>query len=547
MCRIAHPQRSLGWLALTTALAAALAVGGRANAASPSLRVVPAHPAPAGGGSLDPTARRALRQGYLVPNQQGYERAKAAAARRRVRAGALAVRPPLGGASRRLAPQVGRTWTGGSTSDFAPSDSTGAVGTSRFVQLVNSAFSVYDKGASVPLGASPLSTLAGVNPADSLFDVQVIWDPTTKRFYYTMIDMNAAGNNLAFGFSRDPTPNGGSGSDWCKYTIGFGTQFPDFPKLGDSKNFALIGINAFIGPAFAGADVLAVHKPQSGSGCPSSPKLDARTGLQTNSSTPAFSPVPANEIDTRGSGWIVARPAPTPGTKLAVFKVTRDSNSGKAKIQKTSTNISVDKYAIPPAAPQAGTGATLDTLDARFTQAVGAIDPNHDDKFAIWTQHTIGGGGGSRVRWYEIDPSKPKLLQKDSASSSSLYEFNGAISPNRQVSGSTAKGGANMLMNFSSSSSASFPAIRIVSKKGRKSQSPQALVLASPGPLGGFDCSMPEDDATCRWGDYASATPDPKNKSKIWNVNQWASGELPACPGLGCVATWRSQNFVASP
>jgi hypothetical protein len=155
------------------------------------------------------------------------------------------VRPPLSGAGRRLAPQVGRSWTGGATNDFAPSDSTGAVGTSRFVQLVNSAFSVYDKGVSAPLATGPLSTLAGVSAGDSLFDVQVIWDPTTKRFYYAMIDMNPAGNNLAFGFSRDSTPNGGSGSDWCKYRIGFGTQFPDFPKLGDSKNFALIGVNVF--------------------------------------------------------------------------------------------------------------------------------------------------------------------------------------------------------------------------------------------------------------------------------------------------------------
>jgi hypothetical protein len=540
--------RNSAALAASVAFAAIALSPGASVLAAASLRVVPAHPTPVGGGKLGSTARRALRQGYLVPNQRAYERAKAAAARRLARARALAVPPPLGPAARRLAPQIGRSWTGGATDNFAPSDSTGAVGTSRFVQLVNSAFSVYDKGASAPLATGPLSTLAGADPGDSLFDVQVIWDPTTKRFYYTMIDMaNKSHNNLAFGFSKGSSPNGGSNSDWCKYKIGFGAQFPDFPKLGDSKSFALIGLNVFVGSAFAGAEVLAVHKPPSGSGCPGSPKLDTSAVLKTNSSTPAFSPVPANEIDTRGSGWVVARPTQTPSTKLAVFKVTKDSKSGKARIQRTSTNISVDKYAIPPAAPQAGTGATLDTLDARFTQAVGAIDPNRDDKFALWTQHTIAGGAGSRVRWYEIDPSKPKLLQKDSASSSSLYEFNGAISPNRQVSGSTAKGGANMLMNFSSSSAASFPEIGIVSKKGGKSQSPQALVLASPGPLGGFDCTMPEDDATCRWGDYASATPDPKDKSKIWNVNQWASGELPACTPLYCPATWRSQNFIASP
>src|SRR5204862_107421 len=132
--------------------------------------------------------------------------------------------------------------------------------------------------------------------------------------------------------------------------------------------------------------------PPSGSGCPSSPRVDTRTGLETNSSSPAFTPVPANEIDTKGSGWIVARPTATPSTKLAIFKVTKDADSGRAKIQKTSTNISVDRYDIPPPAPQEGSSATLDTLDARFTQAVAGLDPNHKDKLAIWTQQTIAGG-----------------------------------------------------------------------------------------------------------------------------------------------------------
>jgi hypothetical protein len=461
----------------------------------------------------------------------------------------LAVSPPLASASGRLAPSTGRSWSGASTSTFAPSDSTGAVGNSSFIQLVNSQFSIYNKTTNTPLATGTVSTLAGVSSADSVFDVQVIWDPTTKRFYYTMIDVaNSATNNLAFGFSKSSSPDSGSSSDWCKYSLGFGAQFPDYPKLGDSKSFALIGINVFAGSVFTGAEALAIHKPQSGSGCPSSPKVDTKTGLKTSSSSLAFSPVPANEIDTKGSGWIVARPTSTPSTKLAVFKVTKDSDSGQAKIQKTSANISVDKYNVPPPALQGGSTATLDTLDSRFTQAVAGVDPNHDDKFAIWTQQTIAGGGGSKVRWYEINPSTPKLLQKGSASNGSLYEFNGAISPNRQVSGSTGKGGSNMLMNFSSSSSGSFPEIRMLSKKGGKSQSGQVVVLASPGPLGGFDCAnSSEDAATCRWGDYASATPDPKDKSKIWNVSQWASGELPVCPGFGCVATWRSQNFVASP
>jgi hypothetical protein len=411
---------------------------------------------------------------------------------------------------------------------------------------VNSKFGIYDKSHSAPMSTGTLNTLAGASSADTLFDVQVIWDPTTKRFYYAMIDVvNSTTNTLAFGWSKSASPSSGSSSDWCRYSINFGTKFPDYPKLGDSKPFAIVGVNVFIGGAFTGSEVLAIKKPGSGSGCPSSPKVKAKTPLKTNNTTAAFTPVPADEIDGQGTGWVIARPAPTPSSKLAVFKVTKNDN-GAAQIQGTSKNISVDQYKVPPAAKQEASSSKIDTSDTRLTQAVGAIDPNHDKKFAVWTQHTIKGGAGSKVRWYEIDPKKPKLFQKGSVSSSSVYEFNGAISPNR----SSGSGGANMLMNFNSSGSSAFPAARMVSKKGSKSQSSQVVVAHSPGPLGGFDCeasSDPDAGDACRWGDYASATPDPKDKSKIWNVTQLASGAQPVCPGLGCVATWTTLLFTASP
>lgn len=530
------------------AAAAALVAAQAASAAPAPPRAVTAHPSPAADGTLGKAARTAVHQGYLVPNQRAYDRQKRAADRAAERRDALELHAPLADTPRR-APAVGRSWGGETSAAFAPSDSTGAVGNSNFIQLVNSKFAIYDKSHSTPLSTGTLNTLAGVSSADTLFDVQVIWDPTTKRFYYAMIDVeNSVTNNLAFGWSKTSSPDSGSSSDWCRYTIGFGAQFPDYPKLGDSKPFAIIGVNLFVGSAFTSSEVLAIKKPGSGSGCTSSPKLKSKSGLKTNSSTLAFTPVPANEIDGKAAGWVIARPAPTPSSKLAVFKVS--NNNGNAQIQGTSNNISVDTYHVPPAAPQTGSGHKLDTSDTRMTQAVAGIDPNHGDNMAVWTQHTIKGGAGSKVGWYEVNPAKPKLFQKGSVGSSSLYEFNGAIAPNRAVSGSSASGGANMLMNYSTSGPSNYPGLRMISKKGSKDQSGQVVVAKSPGPLGGFDCfdsSDPDANTDCRWGDYASATPDPKNNSKIWNVNQLASGNQPVCPGFGCVATWTTRNFTASP
>ena len=540
------------WLALAGVIAAgALASPTLAAPGDQSqpLRVVPAKPNPSADGTLSPAARLALDQGYLVPDRRAYDRAKAKAARTTP---SFALTAPV---LAKRAPSTVSSWQGLSDTDFAPSDSTGAVGTQRFIQLVNSQFGIYDKGASYPIASGSLNTLAGVSNADTLFDVQVIWDPTTSRFYYTMIDeISQTDNALTYGYSRTASPSSGSSSDWCRYSIDFGGQFPDYPKLGDSKKFALIGVNVFQGNFFTGAEALAITKPSSGSGCQSSPKIKAKSPLMTNGSTFAFTPVPANEIDTKGNGWIAAIPTALPSKKISLFKVKNDN--GTAKIQKTATQLKVNSYDAPPNAPQSGNSVRIDTLDGRLTQSVAAVDPSHNDELTLWTQHTVSGGAGSRVRWYEIYPSDPKLIQDGSVSNSSKYVFDGAISPNRAVKGSDKSGGKNMVLNFVTSSGSSFPTITMVSKKSGYSQSSPVTVKPSPGPIAGFDCDNSggsgEPDETsselCRWGDYASATPDPSNSQRIWNVSEWASGNKPACTTpFNCPATWRSQIFVASP
>jgi hypothetical protein len=155
------------------------------------LRLEPAASQPTADGTLGLAARHALRQGYPPVESEG--------------AKSLSERPDH-------------------------------VGTQRFIQLVNSQFAIYNKDSTTPISTGSLKTLANASSADTLFDVQVIWDPTTKRFYYTMIDaVSQTNNKLAYGYSKDASPTGGSSSDWCKYSISYGAQFPDYPKLGDSK------------------------------------------------------------------------------------------------------------------------------------------------------------------------------------------------------------------------------------------------------------------------------------------------------------------------
>lgn len=233
-------------------------------------------------------------------------------------------------------------------------------------------------------------------------------------------------------------------------------------------------MNVFSPSTYAGSDIIAIALPAAGTTCPA-PRtfgVTSKTDIKNADDTAAFTPVPANQTDTNGIGWAVARPISLPASYLIVFKITRNPTSGAAVISNGST-VTVPSYAVAADAPQSGTNRLLDTSDTRDTQAVSDMDPKHGGKVGLWIQHTTKGGAGAEVRWYEIDPAAKTLLQRGKVTSSSLYTFNGAVSPDREVKGATKAFGGNTVLNFNTSSSKTFPAIKVVSKVGTGAVLPQ--------------------------------------------------------------------------
>ena len=385
-------------------------------------------------------------------------------------------------------------------------------------------------------------------------DPQIIWDPTTSRFYYAAVDIiSATDNRLAFGFSKTASPS--SAADFCKYTIKFGSRFPDYPKLGDTEDLLLIGVNSFEldTEVFLGADLISITKPPVSSGCPNRGQftVDTETDLKDADGRQAGTPVPANQIDTRDEGFVVAeagRVADALGSAnfLNIYRVTKNAN-GTMDVS-SAKRLLVPSYNIPANAPQLGSRYVLDTLDARNTQAITAFDPSPGE-MALWTQHTVFGGSGAEVRWYEIDPTFPfpSLLQRGSLRSlEGTFFFNAAISPDRQAIGGTRRFGNAMVMGYNTSSKSHRPDIRMVSKVGAGPVSGQTLVKSSPAVLEDWSCFP---DFFCRWGDYSAATPDPRvpeaaTTGRVWLTNQWvkAQGVPDRRP-----AKWGTWNWAATP
>jgi hypothetical protein len=479
-----------------------------------------------------------------VGDQARFDRLKADAAARAARLHPRANRP-----TRAANPVAGPSWKGVDENDLAPPDTTGAMGPQRYIEAINLQLAIYTRAAAL-LSNRTMAQMTG--SSDFLSDPQIEFDTASQRFAYEILD--ATDDTLFVGFSKTNNPSNLT-TDFCtyKFDFGWGALLPDYPKLGNTTDFWLIGVNLYAGQAFVGSDVAWMTKPGPGAlqSCPAqtSFKTGKQTMLMSDDMTLSSTPEPAKQADQSATGWIVAVPDPTnsgaSGTKLELYKVTKNQD-GTANIQKVGTPVAVPFYSPPSPAPQMGGAHPIDTLDGRLINAMSGVDPAHGNSTAVWTSHAVFGGGGSQVNWYEINVAGAALFQNGVVSDPNLYAFNGAISSDRAAGGTVHAFGSDMVVGFTTSSTSAFPAIQMVSKIGTGPQSGFVMVKQSPGPDEGFDCFELQ---RCRWGDYGGASPEPlvptvlgATKGFVWLTNEWVNGMTDPLN-----ATWRTWNWRASP
>jgi hypothetical protein len=498
--------------------------------------------------------------GFLPLHPREFALAKAAA---NVRAGVgvNAHKPPRGGGG---APTVSSfanvipSFNGTYQTQLTPPDTTGAIGPDRYIETVNTKYAIFSRtGAQINSGS--LSALTGISTGlfgYSLSDPQMMWDGKTQRFYYVAVYYDSlflSDNGLAIGWSKTATPS--SSSDFCRYAISFGEELPDYPKLGDSEDFLLAGYNqfGFFATSYDGSSFLTLNKPPAGSACAPTTAFDVRTPgvLHNGDGSLAATPVPASLVDdSTDAGYVVANAdlSVTPSADfVSVYKVTTGGVNGSGIPLPTFsgvTSVQVASYSMPSSAPQKSSAYLLDTLDGRFEAAVAAVDPNQGTgTVAVWTAHAVlgaPGATGAEERWYEIDPNAGTVFQLGSVSSSSLFVWNGAVSPDRN--GTIGAFGGSMAMSVSTSSGADYPAIQFVTKVGAGAQSALKNLVQATGPNVDFSCS---DTSACRWGDYSGASPDPAPSAtagKVWLANQYTVGN-----GTASDTDWRTWVFGVAP
>lgn len=434
-------------------------------------------------------------------------------------------------------------------SDYAvtPPDTTGAIGPNHYVEMVNQDVGVYSRTLG-QLATTDMGTFTGASLLDTVSDPQIQWDAQANRWLYAAVAVSQGNNSLLFGWSKTADPSDLT-NGWCRFGIGRGSDLDDYPKLGHDDDFIILGSNVYTdtvpGYLFETATIWAIPKPAAGDASCAPPATawyfaDAANPLLNQDGTQAYTPVPANTVDSSGAGYVVAAHTPLSGNNQYLgpqnaIDVWHVANNGGSPGLVADGGLTVPTFDIPASAPQPGSSFTLDTLDARLTQAVAVNDPGAGGAKGIWTQHTVAGSGGrSVVRWYELLGGAPSIRQQGQVSSPTDFVFNAAISP-------TASGDAAAIF-YNRSSTTLLPVIGGLS---RGPSTPLGSMEAGELLLGSSSASDVDPSCSastpCRWGDYSGATPDPANPGVVWGSNQVTGPCFILC---GWFSQWQTRNFA---
>jgi hypothetical protein len=446
----------------------------------------------------------------------------------------------------------------------SPSDSTGDASATQQVEMVNSAVTVFPSSCSGPCGqpSAPLYNLVGASPGDCVFDPQIAWDQQWGRWIFVMtmqrpsVANNCSGSatitddRLVVGWTYTADANDFLKANVCWIQIDHGSNLDDFPKLGHDDNSLVVGANVFSnygrGP-FLNSAAWVVSKPSSVSatnGC----GIGGASIKQSSLGATVFSPVPADMTDSSSVDYVVASQQPRGGTANQLFVWQSSVTSGLTFMG----YFGVASYQLPPDVPQPATGTgscatsgnCLDASDARLTQVIGHYDPDVGGE-ALWTSHTIGDPrlpARSVLRWYEVLPAAGLVRQSGNLADSSLYLFNGTVSP------TSAGNEAVIIYNAGSAATNGFASFRAQSRNPLTplgTMSNENVLASSSVNDTDFTCGAsqsPPQTFPCRWGDYSAARPDPANANAVWGFEMLTGGG-----GTTTSAGWSTQVAEMTP
>ncbi|MFI5282301.1 MAG: hypothetical protein ACHQ0J_04140 [Candidatus Dormibacterales bacterium] len=403
--------------------------------------------------------------------------------------------------------------------EFEPPDQGLCAGNGFVVEMVNSAFRVYDTHGHTLAGPTNVNAPFHEGFAEFTSDPRCYFDRSTNTWFATILFINSTSTastiDIAYNTSGDPT------TDWSIFRIdttrldapaGHGCPcFGDQPTLGIDASNLYVSTNDFsiLGPEFNGAQIYAIAKRDL--------VHHANTvhfvhyadlmidGNLAASVQPAltYGSAPAeyflSSLDAAGAG----------DSRIAVWSLTnvnRVASGGTPRL--SSVIIGSEPYAIPPGAEQLGAASLLDAGDDRMQQTQFI---NGEIWGALDTAVTPAGDSAPRAgaAWFRVRPQLhgsvvggAKLTGQGYVVSRGNYVLYPAIQADSQ-------GHAAMVVTLSGANRYASAAYAVLADGGRFSRP----VVAAAG-------SGPYDSNATRWGDYSWAFLDPATDT-VWMATEY--------------------------
>lgn len=398
----------------------------------------------------------------------------------------------------------GLNFDGVGANGYIPPDTNGSVGGSQFVQIVNVEYAVYNKATgTLVLGPTPVDTIwtgfSGDCADGNGGDVNALYDKAAGRWVVGQINANDDGYCMAVSTSSDAT------GSYARYEFDFGSNLPDYPKLGVWPDAYYWTSNTFQnGSTFVGAMPCAFDRANMLTGGAANAIC-----MQQNSTVASLLP---SDLDGN-----TAPPAGEPNlylellssTSLGLFKFHVDFNNPANSTFTGPTSITVAAYSEAcgggTCIPQPGTTEQLDSLGDRLMFRNAYRNLNGTEYLVV--NHSVTAGSGVGVRWYQIQSPNgtPTVAQQGTFAPDSSYRWMGSIA--MDMAGDIAVG-------YSASSSSVNPAVRYT---GRVPSDPSGMLESEDSIIEGAGSQTGSN----RWGDYSSMAIDPADDCTFWYTNEY--------------------------
>jgi hypothetical protein len=409
----------------------------------------------------------------------------------------------------------------GNLSGVYPPDTQGDVGPDKYIQVVNMNFAVYSKTGTILLGPAAISTIFAGIPAPwngtNNGDPVVLYDQAANRWIITEFSLPSGNYAELVAVSQTSDPTG----SWYRYVFQFGTNMPDYPKIGIWPDGYYLSVNQFAnGSTWAGVGACALDRTKMLAGDPTASMVYFNLGATSDpgSMLPAdwdgVTPPVANEPNyfVYFNDWSSATEDYLKVWQFHVDWVTPANSTFSEAYSLVTSSFDSELCTATRGRciPQPGTSIKLESLSDRLMYRLQYR--NFGGYRAMVTNHTVDvdGSGHAGIRWYEL---------RNTGSTWSIYQ-QGTYSPDashRWVGSVAMNGNGDIALGYSVSNGTSvYPSIRYTGR--RANDAPGIMTVAEQTIIDG---TGNQTGSACRWGDYSCMSVDPADDLTFWFTTEY--------------------------